>query len=163
LLSLLGTFGFFLRTFSTRNFAVLTSMHVSAQALCGKFARKQLSAFQTRSSSSWLRYLEEPRQGGRERAFEIPLPGHRFGWDKGEGQKHTPKFRLCAATNCSGLTSGQRKVHLHRGFHLDRLAVEQVRLVFPLLYGFNRGRGQHGVSTDQAKILNVACLADFRL
>jgi hypothetical protein len=38
------------------------------------------------------------------------------------------------------LTSREREVHLYLRFNLDRLSVEQVGLVLPLLHSFDRGR-----------------------
>ena len=55
-----------------------------------------------------------------------------------------------------GLASGQREVHLHLRFDLDRLSIEQVGLVLPLLDRFDRGWGEHGMSADELQIHDVA-------
>ena len=61
------------------------------------------------------------------------------------------------------LASGECEVHLYRRFHFHRFAVQQVRLVLPLLHSFD-GRGrQHGMAADQTEVLNVTRLADLRL
>src|ERR1700721_1565834 len=104
--------------------------------------------------------------------FAKPSPGHRSGWENGEGLNHTSShtsrraLRLQARTLVTQrrvLASGEREVHLNRSFHLDRFAIEQIGLVLPLLHGFDRGRSQHGGTADQVQILNIPGLADFAL
>ena len=53
---------------------------------------------------------------------------------------HSPAQPAAAGLRmpAGGLASSQREVHLHLRLNLDRLSVEQVRLVLPLLYGFDR-------------------------
>src|SRR4051812_25684248 len=82
---------------------------------------------------------------------------------KGRANAHTfnCKFRKHAAP--IRLAAGKREVHLYGRFDLDRLAVQQVWLVLPLLYSFDRCWSQHRVTADQLQILNVAVLADLRL
>ena len=46
------------------------------------------------------------------------------------------------------LAPSEREVYLHLRVDLDRFSVEQVRLVLPLLHGFDRGRRQHRVPAD---------------
>ncbi len=46
--------------------------------------------------------------------------------------------RLRAAADISGLLIGEREVHDDSGIHLDRLAVEPVWLVAPMLHGVDR-------------------------
>src|ERR1035438_9875653 len=57
------------------------------------------------------------------------------------------KISNCAALG--SLTPGEGEVHLHLGLDLDRFSVQQVRLILPLLHGFDRGGSQHGVPADQ--------------
>src|SRR5579864_8594234 len=61
------------------------------------------------------------------------------------------------------LASSQREVHLHLRLNFDWFAVQQVALVFPLLYSLDRSRSQHRMPADQLQVLDVACLADLRL
>jgi hypothetical protein len=154
----------------TTNLNVLTSaiplMRISPQNAVRQFRRQ---AFARKTNSlfvSLLLHLAEtevrrPRTSVLNNRSRPPVQG-----GMGEGEKQTSKFQLRAAktsrTLCS-LAAGQGKVHLHRRFHFDRFAVEQVRLVLPLLYSFNRRRRQHRMPTDQAEILDVAGFADFCL
>jgi hypothetical protein len=55
---------------------------------------------------------------------------------------------------------GEGEVHRHCGFNLYGLAVQQIRLVLPLLDGFDcRGR-EHGMSADELDVLHVSRFAD---
>src|SRR5579864_6268440 len=73
-------------------------------------------------------------------------------------RKRKPCERPLLGPACD-LTAGKREVHLDLRFHFHWLAIQQVGLVFPLLYGFNRRRSQHGMPADQAQVLNVSTLA----
>src|SRR5580658_7821016 len=57
----------------------------------------------------------------------------------------------------------QLEVHVHRGFHFHRFAVQQVRPVLPLLYRVDCCLLQQRWSTHHAKILDGAALRDHRL
>src|SRR5215467_3690521 len=74
-------------------------------------------------------------------------------------RRTNPALRWAAGV----LTSSQREVHLHLRLNFDRLAVQQIRFVFPLLHSFDRGRSQHRVPADQLQVFDVPCLADLRL
>src|SRR5580698_6756582 len=77
--------------------------------------------------------------------------------------KSQPRPTGHAKLNPESLASGQAEIHLHRRFHCHWLAVEQVRLIAPLLDGLNRRRRQHRMPTDQLQVLNGPLFADFRL
>src|ERR1043166_7456233 len=50
----------------------------------------------------------------------------------------------------------QREVHVDLSLHLDRLSIEEGRLVHPLFHRFHRGGDQQRVAADQFQILNGA-------
>src|SRR5579872_6473256 len=65
---------------------------------------------------------------------------------------------------CSpGLAAGQSKVHRNLRLDFDRFAIQNVRLVLPLLYRFDGCRRQHGMATDQTQILDSPIFADLGL
>ena len=84
-----------------------------------------------------------------------------FRWE-GEGNAHFYGTNT-NSTLLGSLAPGESEVHLYLRIDFDRLSVQQIRLVLPLLHGFDRGRGQHWVSADQLQVLDVAVLADLRL
>ena len=101
-------------------------------------------------SRTWLAQSEAckspsrpPIPGGRGRAYAISLPSARLGTE--------------------GLASSQGEVHLHLRLNFDRLAIQEVRFVLPLLHGLNRRRCQHRMPTDQLKVLDRPFLADHAL
>jgi hypothetical protein len=61
------------------------------------------------------------------------------------------------------LAASEGEVYLNLRIDFDRLSVQQVRLVLPLLHGFDRCRSQHRVPADQLQVFDVTCLADLRL
>ena len=61
----------------------------------------------------------------------------------------------------SGLLA-QREVHVDLSRYLDRLAIEQSRLVHPLFHRFESGRNQQRMAADHLQILNCAVLGDNR-
>jgi hypothetical protein len=73
------------------------------------------------------------------------------GWGR---TAYTFLFTASDTAHSGGLASGERKVYLHLRFDLNWLAVQQVGLVLPLLDGFDRRRSEHGVSTDEAQVLD---------
>jgi len=103
------------------------------------------------------------RYGSRSEHLKNPLPATVIWWEAG-GPKHTNCFyRLDHFKLPESLTSGQGEVDLNCCFYFDRLAIQQIRLVLPLLHSFDRRRGQHGMSADQMQIFDRAILADFSL
>src|SRR6185312_338061 len=58
------------------------------------------------------------------------------------------------------LTAGKREVHRNLSIHFDRLAVQKVGLIAPLLYGINSSRGQHWMPTDDMKVLYSSVFPD---
>src|SRR5579871_2581856 len=65
--------------------------------------------------------------------------------------------------SAGSLASSQGKVHLNLRLDLDRFAVQQIRLVFPLFDGLNGCGRQHRMPADQLKVCNTSFLADLRL
>src|SRR4051812_38008920 len=95
----------------------------------------------------------------RNPALAKALPSHRFSSGGRGGPMHTSKPYI--RTTCpESLASCEREVHLYLSLNLDRLSVEQVGLVFPLLHSFDRGGSQHRVPADQLQVLDSAFLAD---
>src|ERR1700683_1199982 len=60
------------------------------------------------------------------------------------------------------LASGQGKVHCNFGIHFDRFAIQQIRLVLPLLDGVERALHQHGMPADQLQVFDSTVFADLR-
>ena len=67
----------------------------------------------------------------------------------------------CPVTPIAGGLSESVKLTVTWVSTVDRLAVQQKRLVLPLLDGLDGGRGEHGMSADQLHILHVARFADL--
>src|SRR6185436_13964785 len=61
------------------------------------------------------------------------------------------------STGTFGLLT-QREVHVDLSDDLDRLAVEESRLVYPLFHRFESGRDQQRVAADHLELLNRAIL-----
>ena len=61
------------------------------------------------------------------------------------------------------LVRGQREIHRDLGFHLDRLIVQNVRLVAPLAHRVNRRTCKHRMTGQNSEFLNRSLLADHRL
>src|SRR5579883_1166328 len=66
------------------------------------------------------------------------------------------------AQGAVGLLLAQREVHVDLSLHLDRLSVEEGRLVHPLFHRFESGRDQQRVAADHFEMLNGAVLGDDR-
>src|SRR5262249_48780111 len=77
------------------------------------------------------------------------------------GLTHTQKCKIQKRHPTGGLAPGQREIYLHGGFDLNRLAVQQIRLVLPLLHCFNGGRSQHPGSPCQPQIFQFTPLSGF--
>src|SRR6516225_6978053 len=58
------------------------------------------------------------------------------------------------------LSSTQREVHVDLRIDFDRLVVQQVRTILPLLYSLNGGRRQHRMSPDYVQVVHGAIFAD---
>src|SRR5882762_3655809 len=58
------------------------------------------------------------------------------------------------------LLTAQRELDFHCCIQLDRIPVQQIRLVAPLLHGIDGGRGQHRRTTHQREPLNCARFTD---
>ena len=72
-----------------------------------------------------------------------------------------PRFNPVLITSVASLLrAGQCKVHRDVRFYFDRLAVQNIWLILPLLYRLNSRGGQHGVAAHDFKILNFSSLAD---
>src|SRR5882672_6894988 len=56
-----------------------------------------------------------------------------------------------AALTPAGLASGQGEVDHYFCIHFDRLAIQQIWLIPPLLNGIDGGRSQHGMPADQGQ------------
>ena len=76
---------------------------------------------------------------------------------------HTEPENFELTLHPRSLAPGEREVHLHLRLNLDRLSVQQIRLVLPLLHGFDRGRRQHRMPADQLKVFDRAFFADLSL
>src|SRR6266576_996647 len=100
---------------------------------------------------------------GEIQALGRPLPSRHIPGRKGRANTHTSTSKSPNAPAPAILAAGQREVHLHLRINFDRFAVQQVRLVLPLLHRLDRGRSQHRVTADQLQVLDVASLADLRL
>src|SRR2546423_11909797 len=99
--------------------------------------------------------------GGRARALKSPSSATTMQGGNREGHAH---YRLTTRSTTPGnLAPGEGKVNLHLRIDFDRLSVQQVGLVLPLLHGLDRGRCQHRMPADQLQVLNGAILADLRL
>src|SRR5216684_6637735 len=61
----------------------------------------------------------------------------------------------------SGLASGQGEVHHYFRIHFDRLAIQQIWLVSPLLHRIDGGWSQHGMPAHQGQTLDDTILADL--
>src|SRR5581483_11258220 len=57
-------------------------------------------------------------------------------------------------------SAAEVKHHIYRGFDLNRLAVQIVRLISPSLHCFQCRLGQHGWPTNHTQILNGALLGN---
>ena len=101
--------------------------------------------------------VQRPLSGTSEK----PLPA--TGIKVGRGGPCTLLLNSWNGTTPGSLAPSEGEVHLHLRVDLDRLSVQQVWLVLPLLHGFDRGRSQHRVPADQLQVLDVAFLADLRL
>src|ERR1700727_1031408 len=61
------------------------------------------------------------------------------------------------------LSARQSEVNLYFRIYFDRFAVEQVRLVFPLLHRLDCRRSQHWMPTYQGEVFDRTILADHRM
>ena len=75
------------------------------------------------------------------------------------------RLKSCPGTGPLGMTRVQMvgthlalelEDHVHGGFHLNRLSIQQVGLVSPGLHGVHRGLSQHGRPADHAQALYSA-------
>src|SRR5581483_3559352 len=86
--------------------------------------------------------------------------GH--GWDWGKASV----LRLLESIDTADgriLAASQGEVDRNLCFHFHRFTVQNVGPVTPLLHGFDSGRGKHGVSANEAQILDGTVLADLSL
>ncbi len=96
------------------------------------------------------------------RSARVPIRHLRLpSWEKGRTGESLEPPQNQPRPEC--LASRQAEVHLYLGLDRHRFAIEQVRLIAPLLHGFDGRWRQHRVPADQLQILNRAILADLRL
>ena len=80
--------------------------------------------------------------------LQKPLPDHQFSGGKGRANAQQFYREVQLQVKPGRLAPGQREVYLYLGLDLDRLSVQQIRLILPLLHGLDRCRGQHRVPAD---------------
>ena len=83
------------------------------------------------------------RHGDRAERFGHPLPATVFG---GMGER---VIFLIYSIIGSSLASRQREIDLNLRLHFDGFAIQQIRLVLPLLYGIHGGLCKHRVPVDE--------------
>ncbi len=54
----------------------------------------------------------------------------------------------------------QRENHIHCGLHFDRLSVEQIRTIAPVLHRIQSGLLQHRLTAGHAQVLDLPGLGD---
>ncbi len=64
---------------------------------------------------------------------------------------------------CYWLAAQQRKIYSHVRLDLDRLSVENVRPIAPLLNGVNGSLNEHGMATQDLQLFNMAIFTDHCL
>jgi hypothetical protein len=81
------------------------------------------------------------------------VPATVFSGGKGRAellqQRFLHKPSLYQTAPGRGLPSGQGEVDLYFRIHFDRFAVEQIRLISPLLHRIDGRRGEHRMPADQ--------------
>src|SRR5216684_4222943 len=127
------------------------SLDFDFDALCDAICRTKvcLPAFESFHCVARLRrYQRSSGTAASTERFGKPLPATLFWWEGG-GSKHT---FLTAPDSCplrGSLAAGEGEVYLDLRLDLDRLAIQQIGFVLPLLHSFDRSGRQHGVSADQ--------------
>src|SRR5712671_449009 len=64
---------------------------------------------------------------------------------------------------CGKRLTTHAELHRDGGVHFHRLAIQDVRLVSPLLHRFHRVVYQHGMAADHLQAFNRPLFADYRL
>ena len=94
--------------------------------------------------------------GDRAERFRHPLPATVFG---GMGEGDLSIYSIIG----SSLASRQREIDLNLRLHFNGFAIQQIRLVLPLLYGIHGGLCKHRVPVDEVQVLNGTVFADHGL
>src|SRR5579871_3315523 len=73
-----------------------------------------------------------------------------------------PFYPVPSVLSRSVLVPRQNEVHSDLGLHLNRLVVQDIGTIPPLLDGIDRGRNEHGMSRQNLQIIDGSRLADDR-
>ena len=72
-----------------------------------------------------------------------------------------PPRRRRYTSLCDKLVSRQRKIHRDLRIDLNRIAIQNVRPISPLLHCIDSGGNQHRMTAQHAQIFNRAFFADY--
>src|SRR5258708_27293986 len=91
------------------------------------------------------------------RASAKPPPGHRDSrWEGGGPCTPLPTTTTANRASPRSLAPGEGEVYLYLRVDFNRLSVQEIRPVLPLLHGFDCRRSQHRMPAYQLQILDGA-------